>query len=160
MVVIPACAGMEGLNHWIPACAGMTEGLKSGICQTWQKGLSGWQQTHADPPSSFQRKLESSGLLHTFPPGGNDHLWVIPASVIRAIRLTPCLQQAGPARLPGFRPAPACCRQAGMTEGLKSGICQTWQKGLSGWQQTHAEPPLSFQRKLAYRGVRLHGFRM
>ena len=27
-VVIPAClqAGMDGLNHWIPACAGMTNG--------------------------------------------------------------------------------------------------------------------------------------
>ena len=42
-------AGMACVNHWIPACAGMTEGLKSGICWTWQKGLSGWQQTHADP---------------------------------------------------------------------------------------------------------------
>ena len=32
---------------------------------------------------------ESSGLLHTFPPGGNDHAWVIPVSVGGAIRLTP-----------------------------------------------------------------------
>ena len=31
---------------------------------------------------------ESSGLLHTFPPGGNDHTWVIPASITSAIRLT------------------------------------------------------------------------
>ena len=26
------------LNHWIPAFAGMTKGLKSEICQKWQRG--------------------------------------------------------------------------------------------------------------------------
>ena len=41
------------------------------------------------PALSFRRRPESSGLLHTFPPGGNDHAWVIPASVVGAIRLTP-----------------------------------------------------------------------
>ena len=50
-------AGMDCLNHWIPACAGMTrrfdssprrndnKGLKSEIA----KGLSGWRQTHSHP---------------------------------------------------------------------------------------------------------------
>ena len=41
------------------------------------------------PALSFRRRPESSGLLHTFPPGGNDHAWFIPASVVGAIRLTP-----------------------------------------------------------------------
>ena len=40
------------------------------------------------PSPSFRRRPESSGLLHTFPPGGNDNTWVIPASVTRASYLT------------------------------------------------------------------------
>ena len=40
------------------------------------------------PPSSFRRRPESSGLLHTFPPSGNDDTWIIPASVTGASRLT------------------------------------------------------------------------
>ena len=52
------------------------------------RGVTGMAINPLRPPSSFQRRLESSGLLHTFPPGGNDHSWVIPASVTGAIRLT------------------------------------------------------------------------
>ena len=37
-IVIPAPAGMDYLNHWIPAFAGMTEGLRSVIRQEWQRG--------------------------------------------------------------------------------------------------------------------------
>ena len=40
------------------------------------------------PSSSFRRRPESSGLLHTFPPGGNDHSRVIPANVTDEICLT------------------------------------------------------------------------
>ena len=43
---------------------------------------------------------ESSGLYNSFPPGGNDHLWVIPA------RRHPRKPLDIPACLPGFRPAP------------------------------------------------------
>ena len=36
-------AGMDFLNHWIPACAGMTAGAGVGIFSGMAKGLSGWQ---------------------------------------------------------------------------------------------------------------------
>ena len=45
------------------------------------------------PSPSFRRRPESSGLWNTFPPSGNDHAWVIPAS---AIRLTPRPAFLGP----------------------------------------------------------------
>ena len=31
VVVIPACARMDYINHWIPAFAGMTEEVDSGL---------------------------------------------------------------------------------------------------------------------------------
>ena len=40
----------------------------------------------------------------------------------------------------GFRPAPACCRQAGMTVGAGVRNLAGIAKGLSGWQQTHSHP--------------------
>ena len=58
VIVIPAQAGMDYINHWIPACAGMTAG--------------------------------------------------------------------------GFRPSPACCRQAGMTEGVDSGFRRAVEEGDDG----------------------------
>ena len=45
LVVIPAGAGMDGLNHWIPACAGMTKGVEVKNLSGIAKGLSGWQPT-------------------------------------------------------------------------------------------------------------------
>ena len=49
----PGChsrsAGMYGLNHWIPAFAGMTVGAAVGIFLGMANGLSGWRQTHANP---------------------------------------------------------------------------------------------------------------
>ena len=44
-VVIPACAGMDFVNHWIPAFAGMTEEGCSQVFVRNGKGLSGWQPT-------------------------------------------------------------------------------------------------------------------
>ena len=40
---------MDWINHWIPACAGMTEeaGVKNSAGMA--KGLSGWRQTRSDP---------------------------------------------------------------------------------------------------------------
>ena len=43
------CAGMDCLNHWIPAFAGMTVGAVVGIFSGMAKGLSGWRQTHSNP---------------------------------------------------------------------------------------------------------------
>ena len=42
-------AGMDGLNHWIPACAGMTKGTAVRHLSGMAKGLSGWQQAHSRP---------------------------------------------------------------------------------------------------------------
>ena len=36
---------MDGLNHWIPAFAGMTERAEVRNLARMAKGLSGWQQT-------------------------------------------------------------------------------------------------------------------
>ena len=47
MASVTVEATMACLNHWIPAFAGMTEGLKSGIWWEWQKG---WQDD--DKPTS------------------------------------------------------------------------------------------------------------
>ena len=43
------CAGMACFNHWIPACAGMTEGVKVRNSAGIAKGLSGWRETHSHP---------------------------------------------------------------------------------------------------------------
>ena len=40
-IVIPAQAGMDKINHWIPACAGMTEGAEVKHLSGIAKGLSG-----------------------------------------------------------------------------------------------------------------------
>ena len=37
---MPACAAMDGLNHWIPACAGMTEGTRIKITKVVDVSLS------------------------------------------------------------------------------------------------------------------------
>ena len=42
-------AGMDGLSHWIPAFAGMTEGAAVRHSAGIAKGLSGWQQTLSHP---------------------------------------------------------------------------------------------------------------
>ena len=65
-IVIPAYAGMDYYNHWIPACAGMTGVVNSGLSAT----VSGIRQpvimksracreARTTPPPSFQRRLES-----------------------------------------------------------------------------------------------------
>ena len=52
-------AGMAYLNHWIPACAGMTEGAGGRHSADMAKELSGWRQTLFRPLPLFQRRLES-----------------------------------------------------------------------------------------------------
>ena len=49
---------MYDINHWIPAFAGMTEGLKSGICQEWQRGYRDGNPLFSSS-SSFRRRPES-----------------------------------------------------------------------------------------------------
>ena len=44
----PLC-GNSLLNHWIPACAGMTEGLRSGIRQEWKGGCRDGDKPHSSP---------------------------------------------------------------------------------------------------------------
>ena len=72
-----------GPVSWIPAFAGMTEGLRSGICQEWQRGCRDGNLLFPCS-SSFRRRPacmdaggraasgtkaeESSGLCNTFPP--------------------------------------------------------------------------------------------
>ena len=52
-------AGMYAINHWIPACAGMTGGgLESGMGQEWQRGCQDGNPT-ALSSSSFRRRPES-----------------------------------------------------------------------------------------------------
>ena len=92
------------------------------------KGLSGWQKNPSRPPSSFQRRLESSGLNNPFPQSGNDS----PISV----------NQSGKNRRHPDTPAPppwipAC---AGMTVGAGIGHLPSMAKGLSGCRQTHSHP--------------------
>ena len=41
VIVIPACAGMDYINHWIPAFAGMTEGVDSSLRRVVEKGDDG-----------------------------------------------------------------------------------------------------------------------
>ena len=43
------CAGMDCVNHWIPAFAGMTGGAAVKHSSGMAMGLSGWQQTYFDP---------------------------------------------------------------------------------------------------------------
>ena len=52
-------AGMARFNHWIPACAGMTVGLKSGIRQEWQKDCRDGNPLFLSS-SSFRRRPEST----------------------------------------------------------------------------------------------------
>ena len=68
--------------------------MNSGLCRFqvshfWVAMMSGMTEICLLPSSSFRRRPESSGLYNTFPPNGNDHLWIIPASVTGAICLTP-----------------------------------------------------------------------
>ena len=55
-------AGMDGLNHWIPACAGMTAGAAVRHLSGMAKGLSGWRQTHSDL-RSYSSESSPTGLL-------------------------------------------------------------------------------------------------
>ena len=41
VIVIPVCAGMDYINHWIPAFAGMTEGVDSGLRRVAEGGDAG-----------------------------------------------------------------------------------------------------------------------
>ena len=41
--------GMACLNHWIPACAGMTERAAIRHLPDMAEGLSGWRQAHFNP---------------------------------------------------------------------------------------------------------------
>ena len=52
----PAPINRPGPVSWIPAFAGMTQGLKSGICQEWQRGCRDGNPLF--PSSlSFRRRL-------------------------------------------------------------------------------------------------------
>ena len=42
-------AGMDYVNHWIPAFAGMTEGAGVRNSVGMAEGLSGWRLTHSCP---------------------------------------------------------------------------------------------------------------
>ena len=59
-------------------------------------------------PPSFRHRPESSGLHKPFPHSGNDNTQ---ARQPNAPSGKPCHPLTSPARLPGFRPSPACCRQ-------------------------------------------------
>ena len=48
-------AGMYLINHWIPAFAGMTERLRSGIGQAWQRGCRDGNPLFPCSPSFRQR---------------------------------------------------------------------------------------------------------
>ena len=106
-------AGIDGINHSIPACAGMTEGLESGIRQRKQRDYRN-SELPVPSSSSFRRRPESRR-------GGPDGEKIAGFTGWHA-RLRPrdCHSRfAGTARLNHW--IPAC---AGMTEGLKSGIRQ------------------------------------
>ena len=113
-LIKPAVSSLPGPPSWIPAFAGMTiraygEGMpRYRIALTSNCG----QIVHSP---SFRRRPESSGLDNLFPHSGNDNH--------RHVHLTRHLikpavpSPAGPP-LPGFRPAPACCRQAQAAEDI------------------------------------------
>ena len=65
LVVIPAYAGMDCLNHWIPACAGMTEVVKIKTIKVVNMHLS--LRRHSSlPAAGRRRRLQSAATLPLF----------------------------------------------------------------------------------------------
>ena len=121
---------MACLNHWIPACAGMTAEAEAGICQEWQRAVG--MATNPIPPLlSFQRRLESrrggrgvnGGRFYRMPMSGCCAYVLSFPPVARMACLNHWI--------------PAC---AGMTAGAEAGICQEWQRGCRDGDKPHSSP--------------------
>ena len=101
-------------NHWIPAFAGMTGGLRLGFFSGMAKGLSGWRQTH------FNLRRHSSVGWN---PGNGGAVMnrrlILADGALGGHPFSGHSRSAGMDCLNHWIPA-----FAGMTEGLRSGICR------------------------------------
>ena len=139
---------MAYLNHWIPACAGMTVGAGGQELGRHGKGVVGMATNPLRPPPSFQRRLESrkAGREVMGRQGLSDGVFGCRYYVCHS-------RSAGMACFNHWIPA-----FAGMTVGAGGQELSRHGRGVIGMTTNLLRPPSSFQRRLesrkAGRGVK------
>ena len=120
---------MACFKHWIPACAGMTEGLRSGIRQAWQRGYR-----DGDKPITTPVVIPAQAGIQEGRPRSEGVAGLIGWHVRLSL-----LQLSFPLRGNGLcKPLDSGLRRndGGVEVRNSAGIA----KGLSGWRQTYFDP--------------------
>ena len=121
---------MACVNHWIPACAGMTVGVGGRNLSGIAKGLSGWRLTHSCPCRHSSEGWNPGGR------GREVQGWQSLSDGAFGCRCCDCHSRyAGMACVNHW--IPAC---AGMTTGAKVRNLSDMAEELSEWRQTHSDP--------------------